>query len=81
MSPVMQLAEAVALALREAFNVAREVLWPLILGFALSTNTSVLNFAFLVFAAVLVWRFLHTGGPEMLRMMNQPVHEHAPHAA
>jgi uncharacterized protein len=43
--------------------------------------TSVLNVAFLVFAAVLVWRFLRTGGPDMLRMMNQPVHEHAPHPA
>jgi uncharacterized protein len=43
--------------------------------------TSALNVAFLVFAAVLIWRFLRTGGPEMLRMMNQPMHEHAPHAA
>jgi uncharacterized protein len=43
--------------------------------------TSVLNVAFLVFAAALVWRFLRTGGPDMLRMMNQPVHEHAPHPA
>ncbi|MDQ6673263.1 MAG: permease, partial [Chloroflexota bacterium] len=41
--------------------------------------TSVLNVIFLVLAAVLVWRFLRTGGPEMLRMMDQPVaeHEHA----
>jgi hypothetical protein len=23
---------------------------------------------------VLVWRFLKTGGPEMLRMMNRPMH-------
>ena len=31
--------------------------------------TSVLNVAFLVLAAVLVWRFFSTGGMEMLRMM------------
>ena len=38
MAPIMQLAEAVALALREAFNMAWQVLWPLILGFALSAT-------------------------------------------
>ena len=43
--------------------------------------TTWLNIAFLILAAVLVWRFLKTGGPEMLRMMN-PVamgraHEHS----
>jgi len=43
--------------------------------------TTALNVVFLVFAAVLVLRFLRTGGPQMLRMMNQPTHEHAPHAA
>jgi uncharacterized protein len=32
--------------------------------------TSALNAAFLVLAGVLVLRFLRTGGPEMLRMMN-----------
>lgn len=32
--------------------------------------TSVLNIVFLTIAAVLVWRFVRTGGPEMLRMMN-----------
>jgi uncharacterized membrane protein YraQ (UPF0718 family) len=31
--------------------------------------TTALNAAFLVLAAVLVWRFLRTGGPEMLREM------------
>jgi uncharacterized protein len=31
--------------------------------------TTVLNVAFLVLAAVLVWRFLKTGGPEMLKEM------------
>ncbi len=34
--------------------------------------TSALNIIFLVVAAALVWRFLRTGGPAMLRMMNQP---------
>ena len=32
--------------------------------------TTFLNGVFLVLAAVLVWRFLTTGGPEMLRMMD-----------
>ena len=36
--------------------------------------TTWLNVAFLILAAVLVWRFLQTGGPEMLRMMNRPAH-------
>ena len=31
-----------------------------------------LNLAFLVLAGLLVWRFLKTGGPAMLRMMNRP---------
>jgi hypothetical protein len=35
-----------------------------------------LNIAFLVVAALLVWRFLKTGGPEMLRMMNRPAETH-----
>jgi uncharacterized membrane protein YraQ (UPF0718 family) len=34
--------------------------------------TSVLNVIFVALAAVLVVRFLRTGGPEMLRMMNAP---------
>ena len=34
--------------------------------------TTWLNIAFLIVAALLVWRFLNTGGPEMLRMMNRP---------
>ena len=40
--------------------------------------TTWLNIAFLVLAAVLVWRFFRTGGPEMLRMMNEPAHAHGP---
>lgn len=31
--------------------------------------TTVLNIAFLALAAVLVWRFLKTGGPEMVKEM------------
>jgi len=34
--------------------------------------TTWLNIAFLGLSALLVWRFLKTGGPEMLRMMNEP---------
>ncbi len=34
--------------------------------------TTVLNIEFLGIAAVLVLRFLRTGGPAMLRMMNAP---------
>jgi hypothetical protein len=44
--------------------------------------TTVLNVAFLVLAAVLVWRFLRTGGPEMLKMMDvaEPADEHVTQA-
>jgi uncharacterized membrane protein YraQ (UPF0718 family) len=45
--------------------------------------TSILNIIFLVLAALLVGRFLTTGGPEMLRMMNRPTgrspHNHHRH--
>jgi len=34
--------------------------------------TTWLNIAFLLLAALLIWRFLRTGGPAMLRMMNKP---------
>ena len=38
---------------------------------AISWNyTTILNILFLLLAAALVWRFLRTGGPRMLRMMN-----------
>jgi uncharacterized protein len=37
--------------------------------------TTVLNILFLVLAAVLVIRFIRTGGLPMLRMMNSPAHE------
>jgi uncharacterized membrane protein YraQ (UPF0718 family) len=41
--------------------------------------TSVLNIIFLIVAAVLVIRFLRTGGPAMLKMMNEPAHEMSHH--
>jgi uncharacterized protein len=34
--------------------------------------TTWLNVAFLILAGLLVWRFLKTGGPAMLRLMNRP---------
>jgi uncharacterized membrane protein YraQ (UPF0718 family) len=34
--------------------------------------TTWLNITFLLLAALLIWRFLRTGGPAMLRMMNKP---------
>jgi len=44
--------------------------------------TSWLNLAFLLLAGLLVGRFLKTGGPAMLRMMNKPAnHEGAHHYA
>jgi len=43
--------------------------------------TTWLNVVLLGLAAPLGWRFLKTGGPEMLRMMNQPAqaeaHQHS----
>jgi uncharacterized protein len=41
--------------------------------------TTWLNIAFLALAALLVWRFLKTGGPRMLRMMNRPSHNAVAH--
>ena len=41
--------------------------------------TSALNFVFVAQAAVLVVRFLRTGGPEMLRMMKRPTDHGAGH--
>jgi uncharacterized protein len=35
--------------------------------------TTVLNLGFLVLAGLLVWRFIRTGGPAMLGMMNTPM--------
>ena len=38
--------------------------------------TSYLNIIFIVIAFILGWRFLKSGGPEMLKMMNQKDHMH-----
>jgi uncharacterized membrane protein YraQ (UPF0718 family) len=37
--------------------------------------TTWLNLIFLALAAMLIWRFVRTGGPHMLRMMNAPAQE------
>jgi hypothetical protein len=42
--------------------------------------TTILNIAFLAMTLVLVVRFLRTGGPAMLRMMNRPAEELVAHA-
>jgi hypothetical protein len=39
--------------------------------------TTILNIIFLGLAALLVWRFVRTGGLPMLRMMDEPMSEHA----
>ncbi len=39
--------------------------------------TTVLNMIFLIIAALLLFRFFKTGGPEMLRMMDRPRHQAA----
>ncbi len=41
--------------------------------------TTYLNIAFLILAAALIWRFLRTGGPMMLKMMNQEPSKNAHH--
>jgi uncharacterized protein len=42
------------------------------MGEGISWNaTTFLDLGFLVLAAMLLWRFLRTGGPEMLRTMQQ----------
>ena len=41
--------------------------------------TTVLNIIFLILAAILVIRFIRTGGLPMLRMMNKSEHEMAHH--
>jgi hypothetical protein len=53
---------------REARVVETSITW---------NYTTWLNIAFLLLAALLVRRFLKTGGPAMLRMMNRPMHGHA----
>lgn len=39
--------------------------------------TTILNIIFLAIAGALIWRFLRTGGPMMLKMMRKPQEEHA----
>lgn len=41
--------------------------------------TTVLNIVFLIIAGALVWRFMRTGGPMMLKMMNKRPDEHKAH--
>jgi uncharacterized protein len=44
--------------------------------------TAALNILFLGLSALLIWRFMRTGGPEMLRMMSPPsgqMHGHRGH--
>ena len=41
--------------------------------------TSILNIIFLLLAAILVMRFIRTGGLPMLRMMSKPAHDMAHH--
>jgi uncharacterized protein len=41
--------------------------------------TSVLNIVFLILAAILVVRFIRTGGSSMLRMMSKPAHDMSHH--
>lgn len=41
--------------------------------------TTILNIIFLMLAAILVIRFIRTGGIPMLRMMNKPEHDMAHH--
>jgi hypothetical protein len=50
------------------------------LSAAVSWNaTTFLDIAALLVSAVLVWRFFATGGGPMLRMMDEPMDEHAHH--
>jgi hypothetical protein len=43
-----------------------------VLNPSISLNyTTYLNIVFLIVAAALVWRFMKTGGPMMLKMMNK----------
>lgn len=51
-------------AIRHAVVLEAHVAW---------NYTTILNIIFLALAAVFAWRFLRTGGIEMLRMMNRPM--------
>ena len=71
---------AAALAVEFAFQVLRlvpEQRHAQVVEASFSRNyTTILNLIFLVIAAMLVLRFLRTGGPEMLRMMEHPELQH-----
>ncbi len=70
---VMASAGLIVDLLFRAFGLVPAVRHAIVLEAHLAWNyTSVLNILFLALAAVLVWRFLRTGGPNMLRMMNEP---------
>lgn len=46
-------------------------------------STSILNIIFLILSVILIWRFMKTGGPAMLKMMNnpkEPSHSHHHHS-
>jgi uncharacterized membrane protein YraQ (UPF0718 family) len=52
----------------------------LVAGASIELNyTTVLNVIFLVLAAVLVWRFVKTGGVPMLKMMGGETADHSDH--
>jgi uncharacterized membrane protein YraQ (UPF0718 family) len=55
---------------RNAVTITQGVQW---------NYTSILNIIFLVLAAILVIRFIRTGGLPMLRMMSKPEHDMAHH--
>jgi uncharacterized membrane protein YraQ (UPF0718 family) len=51
-----------------------------VLDAAISWNyTTVLNIVLVVLAGALVWRFMRTGGPMMLKMMKAPAMQHSDH--
>ncbi|MEK7602908.1 MAG: permease [Patescibacteria group bacterium] len=48
-----------------------------VISVSVSLNyTTILNLVFTIMATLLVWRFIKTGGRNMLRSMNTPHHEH-----
>jgi hypothetical protein len=65
---------AIVEALSFAFGMFSEILWALILGFFLSAVVQAV--VCLALTAVLVWRFLRTGGFPMLKEMNKPAEAH-----
>jgi uncharacterized membrane protein YraQ (UPF0718 family) len=69
----MAVAALIVEALFGAFGLIPEERKALVLEASITWNyTTWLNIIFLVLCTLLVWRFMKTGGPEMLRMMNAP---------